>query len=281
MASGCPGRVKPGCRGRRPRRRGGGRRRRRSRRRPGHRLARRRSRCCGPGTGLIRCPAAASAAVSMPGSTATTPSSACSRGASTAACTGSPRSTVLTMTCSSAERIRFEPAEPSTSSSSPSRRTRVGAIAEGSRLPGGAAKKPSGDRSCSPSMLFMCRPVPGTSTPEPSPLEVVAEAAQPSASSTETCVVEPTRLDRNRPAKPGSGRPAKNASSRASWIASIARTRVSASGRSGLPVQQRQRVAPAGCRRRSAVGWSPPRGPGSAPAPAPARPPGSRPGPAG
>jgi hypothetical protein len=37
-------------------------------------------------------------------------------------------------------------------------------------------------------------PVPGTVTPEPVPLEQVTEQAQPSASSTEVCVVEPGPL---------------------------------------------------------------------------------------
>jgi hypothetical protein len=66
------------------------------------------------------------------------------------------------MTWTIAERMRFEPAEPSTSSTPSSPRTTVGAIIDGSRRAGGWVKKPSGDRSCSPIMLLTCIPVPGT-----------------------------------------------------------------------------------------------------------------------
>ena len=44
-------------------------------------------------------------------------------------------------------------------------------------------------RSVSPSMLFRCTPVPGTTTPEPQPVEHVSEAALPSPSSTLIWVV--------------------------------------------------------------------------------------------
>src|SRR5436190_782981 len=53
-------------------------------------------------------------------------------------------------------------------------------------------------------MLLSWIPVPGTITPEPSPLVHVTEAARPSASSTETCVLAPSRLPRKRSPKPSS-----------------------------------------------------------------------------
>ena len=75
----------------------------------------------------------------------------------------------------------------------PSSSTTVGAIIDGSRRPGGCVNQPAGERSCSPIMLLTWMPVPGTTIPEPSPLVVVTAHAQPSASSTETWVVEPSR----------------------------------------------------------------------------------------
>ena len=89
--------------------------------------------------------------------------------------------------------MRFEPAEPSASSGRPSRSTTVGAIMLGTRAPGSCWWKPSGFRSCSPSMLFRCSPVPGTTTPEHEPFEQVTVAQPPSASITEMCVVDPSR----------------------------------------------------------------------------------------
>ena len=56
-----------------------------------------------------------------------------------------------------------------------------------SRRPG--ALGPPATRSYSPSMLFRWMPVPGTITPEPEPVEDESDAAVPSASTTETCVV--------------------------------------------------------------------------------------------
>ena len=53
-------------------------------------------------------------------------------------------------------------------------------------------------RSNSPSMLFRWMPVPGTTTPEPEPVEAVQDAALPSASTTEICVVAAEALDRVR-----------------------------------------------------------------------------------
>ena len=63
----------------------------------------------------------------------------------------------------------------------------------GTRVPGSWRWKPSGLRSCSPSMLLRCMPVPGTTTPEQDPLEHVTEAQSPSSSITETWVVLPSR----------------------------------------------------------------------------------------
>ena len=49
-------------------------------------------------------------------------------------------------------------------------------------------------------MLFRCTPVPGTTTPEHDPFEHVTEHAQPSRSSTATCVVDPSgRAARQEP----------------------------------------------------------------------------------
>src|SRR5579875_2697656 len=109
--------------------------------------------------------------------------------------------------CRMAERIRLEPALPITSSATPSRITTVGAIMLGSRRPGGWRWKPSGLRSCSPSMLLRWIPVPGTTTPEQEPLEQVTEHAQPSLSSTEMWVVDPSdghpRPGERDPPRPG------------------------------------------------------------------------------
>ena len=75
--------------------------------------------------------------------------------------------------------MRFEPALPSTSSGTPSRSTAVGAIMLGIRRPAGNMWKPSGLRSCSPSMLLRWIPVPGTTIPAPSPFEHVTLHAPP------------------------------------------------------------------------------------------------------
>src|SRR3954452_14885737 len=144
-------------------------------------------------------PAARSSSRASPGSAYTRPSSKCTRGAMTASCAARPWSTAPTMTCRIAERIRFEPALPSTSSTSPpSPTTAVGAIIDGIRRPGGKRKKPSGLRSCSPMMLLTWMPVPGTTMPAPSPFVHVTAHARPSASITEMCVVEPRRDARKR-----------------------------------------------------------------------------------
>ena len=91
-----------------------------------------------------------------------------------------------------AERIRFEPAEPSATSGRPSRSTTVGAIIDGIRRPRSWRWKPSGFRSCSPSMLFRCMPVPGDDHAEHEPFEQVTVAQSPSSSSTEMWVVDPS-----------------------------------------------------------------------------------------
>ncbi len=89
--------------------------------------------------------------------------------------------------------MRFEPAEPSAISGRPSLSTTVGDIMLGTRAPAGWRWKPWGFRSCSPSMLLRCTPVPGTITPEQDPFEHVTVAQAPSESSTARCVVEPSR----------------------------------------------------------------------------------------
>ena len=58
-----------------------------------------------------------------------------------------------------------------------------------SRMPGASFSEAT-SRSVSPSMLFRWTPVPGTTTPEPQPVEQVSEAAFPSASSTLIWVVQ-------------------------------------------------------------------------------------------
>jgi hypothetical protein len=82
-------------------------------------------------------------------------------------------------------------------------------------------------------MLFTCTPVPGTTTPEPSPFVQVTEHAQPSPSSTEMCVVDPSRLAMKRSRNPGSARPVRKPGVRSSCARSIAVTSASGSGRPG------------------------------------------------
>ena len=120
--------------------------------------------------------------------------------------------------------MRLEPADPSASSTSPSRATAVGAIIDGSRRPGGWVKKPSGERSSSPIMLLRWIPVPGTITPEPSPFVHVTAHARPSRSSTEMCVVDPSCEPMNSSRNPGRLRPSRNAGVRARCADSIAAT---------------------------------------------------------
>src|SRR6185437_12718193 len=82
-------------------------------------------------------PARSSGAVSIPGSAYTTPSSKWTRGAWTASPATIPSSTTRMTVCRIAERIRFDPALPRTSSGAPSRSTAVGDIMLGIRRPGG------------------------------------------------------------------------------------------------------------------------------------------------
>jgi hypothetical protein len=104
--------------------------------------------------------------------------------------------------------MRLEPAEPSDSVGPSAPRTIVGAIIDGSRRPGGWVKNPYGERSCSPIMLLRWMPVPGTTSPLPSPLVHVAAQAQPSSSIAEMWVVEPSRW--------------RNSGVRCAWASSIA-----------------------------------------------------------
>ena len=86
-----------------------------------------------------------------------------------------------------APRRRTDPALPTTSRGPPSPTTTVGAIMLVSRRPGAAG--PPATRSYSPSMLFRWMPVPGTITPEPEPVDDESDAAFPSESMADTCVV--------------------------------------------------------------------------------------------
>ena len=95
----------------------------------------------------------------------------------------------MTTTWTIAERIRADPDEPATSATRPSSSTSDGAIMLVSRIPGTSLSEAT-LRSVSPSMLLRCTPVPGTTTPEPQPVEQVSEAAFPSASSTLMWVVQ-------------------------------------------------------------------------------------------
>ncbi len=79
-------------------------------------------------------------------------------------------------------------------------------------------------------MLLTWTPVPGTTSPEPSPLVHVTAHAQPASSITEMCVVEPSRLAMNESRKPGSASPSRNDGVRSDCAASIARASSTASG---------------------------------------------------
>ncbi len=98
-----------------------------------------------------------------------------------------------------APRSRTEPALPTTSRGPSAPTTTVGAIMLVRRRPGAAG--PPATRSYSPSMLFRWMPVPGTITPDPEPVDDESDAALPSASTTDTCVV---------PAGAGSAIPARS-----------------------------------------------------------------------
>ncbi len=82
-------------------------------------------------------------------------------------------------------------------------------------------------------MLLTCTPVPGTTSPEPSPLVHVTAHAQPASSSTEMCVVEPSRLAMNALQEAGLGEPLEERRACARTArASIARASATASGAS-------------------------------------------------
>ena len=96
-------------------------------------------------------------------------------------------------------------------------------------------------------------PVPGTTIPEPSPLVVVTAHAQPSASSTETCVVEPSRELMKESRKPGRAQMVEELR-RALGLRGLHRRHDRGRARRGpAALQQRQRVGdqqPARARRR-------------------------------
>ena len=79
-------------------------------------------------------------------------------------------------------------------------------------------------------MLLRCIPVPGTTIPEPSPFVHVTEHAQPSPSSTEMWVVEPSREAMKRSRNPGEASPLRNSGVRSDWARSIAATSAAAPG---------------------------------------------------
>ena len=80
-----------------------------------------------------------------------------------------PWSIALIATCIIAERSRLEPLDPTTSSIPRGPTTIVGDCMLVSRVPGGIPRPAA--RSSSPIMLFRCRPVPGTITPEWQPFD--------------------------------------------------------------------------------------------------------------
>ena len=98
-----------------------------------------------------------------------------------------PWSITFTITWVIAERSRFEPLDPTTSRTRPSRSSTVGACMLVRRTPGRRWRPAA--RSSSPIMLFRCSPAPGTITPEWLPLDAVKAAAFPSPSTTEMWVV--------------------------------------------------------------------------------------------
>jgi hypothetical protein len=99
------------------------------------------------------------------------------------------KSTTLLIAWSRAVRIRLLPPLPSTNRTWSPDRSTEGDIIEATRSAGGEAKNPSGWRSSSPIMLLSMIPVPGTTYPDPSPLEVVRLATFPQPSLTLTWVV--------------------------------------------------------------------------------------------
>src|SRR5258707_738241 len=96
-------------------------------------------------------------------------------------------------------------------------------------------------------------PVPGTTTPEPSPLVQVVLHAIPAASITEMWVVEPRRLDRKPCRNASAERPSRNSAVRSDWAAAIASTMTGSdgggrppAGRRGGAGRGRARAAPRG-----------------------------------
>src|SRR5438067_9735994 len=89
-----------------------------------------------------------------------------------------------------APRRRNDPAEPTTRRTAPSRFTIDGDCIDDRRTPGRGTR----GRSNSPIMLLRWMPVPGTTTPDPEPVELVKAAALPKPSTTEMCVVPLTAL---------------------------------------------------------------------------------------
>ena len=159
-----------------------------------------------------------------------------------------------------------------------------------SRVPGAGAWPP-GWRSYSPSMLFRWIPVPGTMTPEPEPVDAESDAALPSASTAEMCVVPPgdarsagarSALRRRRspggervlgeqaPSEPAAVELAREARSRARACSRITstsarqlrrRARLARRRRAGRAARARSRSAR---RPTTAAGSTRTRGPGSA-----------------
>ena len=82
-------------------------------------------------------------------------------------------------------------------------------------------------------------PVPGTTTPEPSPLVHVTAHASPSPSSTETCVVEPELRREEALGEARLARPAANSGVRVGLRSAIASTS-SAARRRGRRVEPRR-----------------------------------------
>ena len=77
-------------------------------------------------------------------------------------------------------------------------------------------------------------PVPGTISPQPSPFVHVTEQAQPASSSTEMCVVAPSRLARNASWNPRSASPSRKPGVRSDWARAITSTSASTVGVSGV-----------------------------------------------
>ena len=122
----------------------------------------------------------------------------------------------------------------------------------GSRTPAGWRWKPSGFRSSSPIMLFTWIPVPGTTTPEPSPFVLVTLQAMPVG-------VEHRDVRRgDRAARRGSARRTRRAPSPSNELCgalaparpAIAPTICASVGWPGSRVEQRQRVGKQQAARR-------------------------------